>query len=1018
MSAILSIKNSSIAGRSPSSLALGELAINVLDGKIFVGDGSGVKLLSDISSSVQATGTVTSAGLTQGTGISLSGTNPITTSGSITVTNSDPGSAINLANGTGINITGTYPNLTITNTVNSSTFVTTSSFNTYTGSSTSQFAGTASYVSGAIFTSTNPALSASYAATASYALNAGGTPGGSNTQIQFNANSAFSGSPNFTFNSGSNTLTLTGSLNITGSTTQIGNQTITGSLTITQNISASSFTGSLQGTSSWATNIVSASNYVLNNQTSSFATTGSNNFVGNQTVTGSISISGSGIQAPLQVWSGSTSLLYVSSSGRIGISNNSPASQLQLNFNQNSVTQNDNNGFLLANSSLATVGLQSISPGLVWQGNGWKTNTTPASQDVRFRADVLPVQGTTNPNATWTLASSINGGAYVNRYQTSTAGTHTFYDASGTSLLTLNNTGTITMGNGQISSLASISAYSQLKSGTNTATAAYRTTNAGSDVTPTAFFGASETNTAGTLAYATDVTNGISFTAANGTRQIARAGINIASLTNTAGSESGDMTFLTQTGGTAMAERMRISGTGNLLINTTTDGTYKLDVNGTARVSTSVESPIIRGNTTASGTLTLQSTSNATKGKLLFGTSAYDEVNNRLGIGTTSPVYALDVNGTVNIVSGQQLLLAGASLTPGNRFTIGNTSAYKTTNAGSNLNGLMSLAANGGGAGQAALFYDFQNSNGLVFGAGNGTAQIARAGINIASLTNTAGSESGDMTFLTQTGGTAMAERMRIGSTGGTYTITSPRTWDGTGNYSLFSLGGTFPMRANSSAANYNPPVTIFPDGGTSAGGLGFAFDSGGTYGGLVFTAGNGSGIIRQIPRVVMKLTNLVNTNDTESADFTISSKTTGVLTSSLVERFRISGAGIVSITGSLNVTAGITGSFSGNGSGLTGVGGGYTVVSVSSTPYNADQTSGDIILLVDAATAGATTINLPTAVSNAAKFTIKKIDGGTNSVTVDSNGTETIDGGLTATLLIPSASITLISNNSNWFII
>jgi hypothetical protein len=41
--------------------------------------------------------------------------------------------------------------------------------------------------------------------------------------------------------------------------------------------------------------------------------------------------------------------------------------------------------------------------------------------------------------------------------------------------------------------------------------------------------------------------------------------------------------------------------------------------------------------------LTLQSTSHATKGKLLFGTSAYDEVNNRLGLGTTSPATRLDI---------------------------------------------------------------------------------------------------------------------------------------------------------------------------------------------------------------------------------------------------------------------------------------------------------------------------------------------------------------------------------------
>ena len=105
---------------------------------------------------------------------------------------------------------------------------------------------------------------------------------------------------------------------------------------------------------------------------------------------------------------------------------------------------------------------------------------------------------------------------------------------------------------------------------------------------------------------------------------------------------------------TAATHRLKISTAGNISINSYTDAGYKLDVNGTARVSTSLESPIIRGNTTASATLTLQSTSNATKGKILFGTSAYDEVNNRLGILTTSPTARLDINeptATTNIVS-------------------------------------------------------------------------------------------------------------------------------------------------------------------------------------------------------------------------------------------------------------------------------------------------------------------------------------------------------------------------------
>jgi hypothetical protein len=57
-------------------------------------------------------GTVTSVDLTAGTGISVSG-GPITTSGSITVTNTAPDQTVVLNSGTGINVTGTYPTFTI-----------------------------------------------------------------------------------------------------------------------------------------------------------------------------------------------------------------------------------------------------------------------------------------------------------------------------------------------------------------------------------------------------------------------------------------------------------------------------------------------------------------------------------------------------------------------------------------------------------------------------------------------------------------------------------------------------------------------------------------------------------------------------------------------------------------------------------------------------------------------------------------------------------------------------------------
>jgi hypothetical protein len=60
-------------------------------------------------------GTVTSVDLTAGTGISVAG-GPITTSGSITVTNTAPDQTVVLTAGTNVSITGTYPSFTINST--------------------------------------------------------------------------------------------------------------------------------------------------------------------------------------------------------------------------------------------------------------------------------------------------------------------------------------------------------------------------------------------------------------------------------------------------------------------------------------------------------------------------------------------------------------------------------------------------------------------------------------------------------------------------------------------------------------------------------------------------------------------------------------------------------------------------------------------------------------------------------------------------------------------------------------
>ena len=93
----------------------------------------------------------------------------------------------------------------------------------------------------------------------------------------------------------SSLISRTGSYATTGSNTFIGNQLITGSTTITGSlivvgpVSASNFTGSLLGTASYASNADLLDGVHL----ASLATTGSNTFIGTQTISGSLNISNS-----------------------------------------------------------------------------------------------------------------------------------------------------------------------------------------------------------------------------------------------------------------------------------------------------------------------------------------------------------------------------------------------------------------------------------------------------------------------------------------------------------------------------------------------------------------------------------------------------------------------------------------------------------------------------------------------------------------------------------------------------
>jgi len=89
---------------------------------------------------------------------------------------------------------------------------------------------------------------------------------------------------------------------------------------------------------------------------------------------------------------------------------------------------------------------------------------------------------------------------------------------------------------------------------------------------------------------------------------------------------------------------------------------------------------------------------------------------------------------------------------------------------------------------------------------------------------------------------------------------------------------------------------------------------------------------------------------------------------------------------------------------------------SASSTPYTI--TDGDNVLLVDASS-GNTTVNLPTAASAENRIIrIKKTDSTKNLVTIDADGSETIDGELTVQITSQYTSVTIISDGTSWYII
>jgi hypothetical protein len=110
----------------------------------------------------------------------------------------------------------------------------------------------------------------------------------------------------------------------------------------------------------------------------------------------------------------------------------------------------------------------------------------------------------------------------------------------------------------------------------------------------------------------------------------------------------------------AGSERARIASTGNLLINTTTDAGFRLDVNGTARVKGT-------GTTSATTALTVQNSSNSNLLQMRDDGVMLVRSNDAIRTGVTNSIYYLDLGRIVvrngDALGGSQMQI-GSNLVP------------------------------------------------------------------------------------------------------------------------------------------------------------------------------------------------------------------------------------------------------------------------------------------------------------------------------------------------------------------